>query len=175
MRIILILIALPIILFLIPPPATQQDENARYSVFDTTMIEGYSFFHENGIDITLESNIEFYNTLYPLIGIPHRSRAGRDGLDCSGLVKKVFNSVFGTQLKGGSRDIFRQVNVITTEELRETDLLFFKINSSQINHMGIYLNNDKFVHSSAGSGVVIEDFSKNYYQQHFYKAGRLTH
>lgn len=175
MRIILILIALPTIMLLIPPPADEEENNGVYSVFDTTLVAGYSFFIGNGVDITRESNIDFYNALFPLIGIPHRSRAGRDGLDCSGLVKKVFNSVFDTQLKGGSRDIFRQVEVITTEDLREVDLLFFKINSSQINHVGIYLNNNKFVHSSAGSGVVIEDFSKDYYQQHFYKAGRLAY
>ena len=173
MKIILVITVFPLALLLLLPPVDESFFSFQEEVFDTTQIAGYSFFRENGIEITSENNIDLFNALYPLMGTLHRSRAGRDGLDCSGLVKKIYNEVFGTNLKGGSMDIFRMTTEISVEELLETDLIFFKINSNQINHIGIYLGNNKFVHSSSASGVVINDFSENYYQTHFYKAGRL--
>lgn len=173
MKIILGFTAFPLVLLLFSQPDHDLEATLNESFFDTTLIAGYTFFRENGIDLTPENNIALFNTLYPLMGMPHRIRAGRDGLDCSGLVKKLYNEVFGTNLKGASRDIFRHTNEIPVEELKEADLIFFKINSNQINHMGIYLGNNKFVHSSSVSGVVINDFSEGYYQTHFYKAGRL--
>ena len=174
MKMILIFTAFPLALLLFSPSANEPVYPDHEVVFDTTMIAGYSFFRENGIEITAENNIDLFNAIYPIMGTPHRIRAGRDGLDCSGLVKKLYNEVFGTHLKGGSRDIFRMTNEILVEELKEADLIFFKINSNQINHIGIYLGNNKFVHSSSVSGVVINDFSKDYYQTYFYKAGRLN-
>lgn len=174
MKMILVFTAFPMALFLFSPSANEPVYPVVEEVFDTTVIAGYSFFRENGIEISAENNIDLFNALYPLMGTPHRIRAGRDGLDCSGLVKKLYNEVFGTHLKGGSRDIFRMTNEILVEELKEADLIFFKINSNHINHIGIYLGNNKFVHSSSVSGVVINDFSKDYYQTHFYKAGRLN-
>jgi murein DD-endopeptidase / murein LD-carboxypeptidase len=174
MKMILVFTAFPLVFFLFSPQDINPDVPLYENIFDTTQITGYSFFRENGIEITPENNIAFFNALYPLMGTPHRIRAGRDGLDCSGLVKKLYNEVFGTNLKGASRDIFRQTNEILVEDLREADLIFFKINSNQINHIGIYLGNNKFVHSSSVSGVVINDFLKDYYQTHFYKAGRLN-
>ncbi len=174
MKMILIFSAFPLALFLLTPSLSEPDFPLDKEVFDTTQIAGYSFFRENGIEITAENNIDLFNTLYPLMGTPHRIRAGRDGLDCSGLVKRLYNKAFGTNLKGASRDIFRMTTEIFVEELQEADLIFFKINSNQINHIGIYLGNNKFVHSSSVSGVVINDFLMDYYQTHFYKAGRLN-
>lgn len=173
MKIILVITAFPLAFLLLSPPTFESFSSFQDEVFDTTQIAGYSFFRENGIEIKAENNINFFNALYPLMGTPHPSRAGRDGLDCSGLVKKLYNEVLGTNLKGGSKDIFRMTNEILIEELQEADLIFFMINSTQINHIGIYLGNNKFVHSSSASGVVINDFSENYYQTYFYKAGRL--
>jgi murein DD-endopeptidase / murein LD-carboxypeptidase len=173
MKIILVITAFPLVLLMLLPQAHKSFFSFQEEVFDTTQIAGYSLFRENGIEITSENNIALFNALYPLMGTPHRSRAGRDGLDCSGLVKKLFNEVFGTNLKGSSRDIFRMTNEILVGEVEEADLIFFKINSNQINHVGIYLGNNKFVHSSSASGVVINDFSEDYYQRYFYKAGRI--
>ncbi len=173
-KMILIFTLVPLTLLLFSPLPNEPVNPLQEEVFDTAMIAGYSFFRENGIEITAENNIDLFNALYPLMGTPHRIKAGREGLDCSGLVKKLYNEVFGTHLKGGSRDIFRMTSEILVEELKEADLIFFKINSNHINHIGIYLGNNKFAHSSSVSGVVINDFSKNYYQTYFYKAGRLN-
>ncbi len=172
MKIILSIMAIPLVMaLLLSPPAESVDDIDIKP--DSTLIEGYLFYRNHGIDFSYRSRIVLFNTLFPYMGTPHRSRAGRDGLDCSGLVRTVYNQAFELNLKGSSRDIFRMVQEIEVHELQEADLLFFKINSTQINHVGIYLGNNKFAHASSVNGVVINDLSERYYQQHFFKAGRL--
>ena len=67
------------------------------------------------------------------------------------------------------------------EFLREGDLLFFNKTGSErapITHVGIYLKNNRFVHSTAkkdgsgGNGVQISDFRDPYWQKIFVAAGR---
>jgi len=149
-----------------------KDENI--SGFDTTMIPGYSYFKNQGISLNEDSDPGLYNAIFPLIGIPHRSRTRNGGLDCSAFVKSVFRQTYATEIKGGSRDIHRNSKVVAMENLREGDLLFFTIGSSQVNHVGIYLNNNKFVHVSEEKGVTIDDMSDRYYVEHFFQAGRTN-
>jgi hypothetical protein len=141
---------------------------------DTTQIEGYTYFVSHGIEFDSNSNIDLYNAIYPLVGIPHSSTAGRRGLDCSGLVKNIYNRHFGTNLKGASRDILRQTTEIPRKHMQEGDLVFFRIGSTRVNHVGIYLQNNKFIHSAASRGVGIDNLNDDYYQSHFYKVGRIT-
>lgn len=140
---------------------------------DTTMIPGYSYFKSNGISINEDSDPKLYNAIFPLMGTPHRSRTRNGGLDCSAFVKSVYQQTYETEIKGSSRDIHRKSKEVSKDYLREGDLLFFTIGSSQVNHVGIYLNNNKFVHVSEEKGVTIDDMSDKYYVEHFFQAGRI--
>jgi lipoprotein Spr len=95
------------------------------------------------------------------------------GIDCSGLVKKVFGKIFNLQLSGGSSDIYTLTIPIEKELLQEGDLVFFKIAKNRISHVGIYLSNNKFIHASVKLGVIISDLNEPYYKKYFYAAGRL--
>jgi hypothetical protein len=174
MKIILGMIFFPLFISLYlhfsPIPTDEKD----VPVFDTLSIHGYSFFTSRGIYFNEFSDARLYNAIYPFMGMPHRTRSGGRGPDCSGLVKKVFSEAYGEVIKGSSRDMFRNSSIIELEELIESDLVFFTIGgSTQINHVGIYLNNGKFVHSSSSYGVVISDLSEDYYRKTFFKAGRI--
>lgn len=173
MKVIALIMGFPLLLWMFhhvqQPPAEDNPE----PILDTTLIAGYSFFREKGLDLDLSSNILLYNAIYPLLGTPHRSRNSRDGLDCSGLVKKIYHEVFGVRLPGSSRDLYRMATEITREDLREGDLVFFRINSNQINHVGIYLGNNRFVHASTSSGVEINDLTHVYYNRWYYKSARM--
>ncbi len=150
------------------------DNDPPEAIFDTLTVPGYTFFRNHGIQIGENSDTALYNAVFPLMGIPHRSRAGRNGLDCSGFVKKVFHVAYEKQLRGSSRDMYRNATPIPLDELRESDLIFFTIGSSQINHVGIYLNNGKFAHASSSAGVSVNDLQENYYRRHFKGAARIT-
>jgi lipoprotein Spr len=63
---------------------------------------------------------------------------------------------------------------VSREELKEGDLVFFKINSRSITHVGIYLGNNRFAHASSSRGVVLSNLDEPYYKRYFYKGGRLN-
>jgi lipoprotein Spr len=71
-----------------------------------------------------------------------------------------------------SRDIFSMVSPVGKDELKEGDLVFFKIHSRSISHVGIYLGDGRFAHASM-KGVAISSLDDPYYNRYFYKGGRL--
>jgi cell wall-associated NlpC family hydrolase len=65
---------------------------------------------------------------------------------------------------------------IEKTDLRKGDLVFFKtLGSSVINHVGIYIGDGNFIHSSSGSGYVrINSLSSGYYLNCYQSARRLV-
>jgi lipoprotein Spr len=61
---------------------------------------------------------------------------------------------------------------ISRTELQEGDLLFFNTRGG-VSHVGIYLQNNKFVHASISGGVTISDMFEPYYVKHFIASGRV--
>ncbi len=108
------------------------------------------------------------------IGTPYRYGGKTDdGIDCSGFVSSMLESAFGINFTGRSRDMFTRVDPVSKTEMRQGDLVFFKIRKGQISHVGIYIGDNKFAHASTSSGVIISDLNEAYYKRYFYKAGRL--
>ena len=68
---------------------------------------------------------------------------------------------------------YKESTIIEKEELKEGDLVFFKTKNNYINHVGIFLTNDKFVHASTSLGVTISDLKENYWQNRFAGCGRV--
>jgi hypothetical protein len=83
------------------------------------------------------------------------------GFDCSGFVQYVF-SRHGVDLPRTSRQIAEVGESVSMDrdELREGDLLFFAGNGTRIDHVAIYLGDDKVIHSTAsGGGVRVESLT----------------
>jgi cell wall-associated NlpC family hydrolase len=103
---------------------------------------------------------------------------GSDGIDCSGFMKKVYQSVTLT-LPHSSREQAKFGALVTTDwdisRLRIGDLLFFKRNrGSNIGHTGMYIGEGRMIHSSSKKGVIITNLtSSNYYNRNFVMARRL--
>lgn len=117
-------------------------------------------------DIPLYQTIDdWYGTRYKYGGTT------KNGIDCSAFVQTVFMSVFGITLPRTARDQYKATRRISRTELQEGDLLFFNTTGG-VSHVGIYLQNNKFVHASV-SGVTISDMFEPYYVKHFISAGRV--
>lgn len=102
--------------------------------------------------------------------------AGRtkSGIDCSGFVATMYKNAYCVQLSGGSRDLWPAVQPVEKADLKEGDILFFKIKKGQISHVGVYLGNNKFAHASVHSGVIVSDLNEDYYKKYFFKGGRIN-
>lgn len=135
---------------------------------------GKAYFSQiMGVALSATSNMKLFHFVYDWIGTPyHFGGSSRRGIDCSAFTKELYSEVFNLDIKRNSRDIFSMVNPVAKDELKEGDLVFFKIHSRSISHVGIYLGNNKFAHASS-KGVAIGSLDDAYYSRYFYKGGRL--
>lgn len=120
------------------------------------------------------ANPRLYELIDQWMGVPHRSGGtDRRGMDCSAFVGMVMNDVYGKTLPRTSRDMAQQIKRKYERQLKEGDLVFFSFGKRNIDHVGIYLNNNKFVHVSTSRGVIISDLRDTWYYRYFTRAGTV--
>ena len=109
---------------------------------------------------------DWYGTPYKLGG------TSKTGIDCSAFSQFLFASVYGISIARTARDQHSQTNRISRTQLKEGDLIFFNTRGG-ISHVGVYLQNNKFVHASTSGGVMISDVFDDYWARKFVGVGRL--
>jgi cell wall-associated NlpC family hydrolase len=112
-----------------------------------------------------------------LIGVDYRygGNTPEDGLDCSGLVRYVFQQVTGVTLPRTSKELSRVGKPVAKGELKPGDLVFFNTRRFAFSHVGIYLGDDRFIHAPrTGSEVEIAQLDNSYWRRHFNGARRLV-
>ena len=112
-----------------------------------------------------------------LIGV--RYRYGGDtpvgGLDCSGLIRYVFQQVTGVTLPRTSRELSQVGADVSLDDLQVGDLVFFNTRNYAFSHVGLYLGDNRFIHAPRrGHDVEITTLSREYWQRHFNGARRLV-
>ena len=113
---------------------------------------------------------EFIDTWY---GTPYRlGGTTKKGIDCSAFSQFLFASVYGLSIPRTAREQYYLTSRITRTELKEGDLIFFNTRGG-VSHVGVYLQNNKFVHASTSGGVMISDIFDEYWARKFIGVGRL--
>jgi len=117
-------------------------------------------------------NTSLYEFVDEWMGSPHRlGGQTKSGIDCSGFVGMVYQQVYGKNLPRSSRDMGEVIKRKYDDQLKEGDLVFFSFGGKTIDHVGIYLHNDKFVHVSTKQGVVISNLKDPWYYKYFTRCG----
>jgi cell wall-associated NlpC family hydrolase len=64
---------------------------------------------------------------------------------------------------------------ISRRKLKEGDLVFFNTSKSKsyVNHVGIYLKENKFLHASTLKGVNVSNLDEDYYRKTWICGGRV--
>ncbi|WP_143306125.1 C40 family peptidase [Chitinophaga vietnamensis] len=138
--------------------------------------QSWQFKYAQLLDVPVETvlNQRLYSFIEDWWGTPYRMGGKtKDGIDCSSFVNTLMNTVFQLNLIGNSMQLFSQVKCLSTRELHEGDLVFFRIHHKRISHVGIYLDNDHFVHASTSGGVMISDLKEPYWKRYYAGGGRL--
>lgn len=111
-----------------------------------------------------------------MVGIKYK-RGGNtpeNGLDCSGFVRYVFMNTLGTELPRTSKEISQVGEQVEQHELQPGDLVFYNTLRRGFSHVGIYLGDNKFIHSPAAGGKVrIESMEIAYWKKRFNGARRI--
>ncbi len=115
--------------------------------------------------------IEFLESWY---GTPYRmGGVDKTGVDCSAFVQSLMLTMYGIVVPRTSREQYDQCKRISKNKLVEGDLVFFRTQRKKgVSHVGVYLRNNKFVHASTSSGVMISDLGEEYYSKRFVGSGR---
>ncbi len=95
----------------------------------------------------------------------------KSGIDCSGFALLLQKQIYGVELPRRSKDQADAIKKKNYGHLKEGDLVFFSFGGKEVDHVGIYLNNDFFVHASTTRGVIVDDLTLPAYQNTFVKAG----
>lgn len=117
------------------------------------------------------------NRALSALGTPYRwgGTSPDHGFDCSGLVKYAFKQVDDLDLPRTSRGLARfDGPKVSKGDLEPGDLLFFRLRGRSVDHVAIYLGNDRFIHAPRrGTNVRIDKLSDGYWKKHFQLARRV--
>lgn len=129
-----------------------------------------------GVDINIEDNHKLYLEAADWIGAPYRGGGdSKKRTDCSGLVYQIYKKVYRIQVPRNSEELKDKSYKVAKRNLKEGDLVFFSSSRSRkkVAHVGIYLKNGRFIHSSTSRGVIVSRLGEDYYSRHWISGGRM--
>ena len=112
-----------------------------------------------------------------LIGVDYRFGGNNpdQGLDCSGLIRYVFQQATGLTLPRSAREQSRVGELISKDNLQPGDLVFFNTRRFQFSHVGLYIGDNRFIHApSKGGTVQVVSLDNVYWQKAFNGARRVV-
>ncbi|WP_245560611.1 NlpC/P60 family protein [Colwellia piezophila] len=125
----------------------------------------------------LNSNLQARNAKLLVLykqwqGTPYRLGGNSTkGIDCSAFVQQVYLAGFDIKLPRTTKSqssfgqAVKQHGVIG-------DLIFFRTNA-RTRHVGIYINNNQFLHASTSKGVIISELNNIYWRKHYWQTRRV--
>ncbi|WP_170232799.1 LysM peptidoglycan-binding domain-containing protein [Desulfuromonas acetexigens] len=144
-------------------------------VAKTPSMEKGAIVRELTRDIPVDANASiFEKTALSFLNTPYRFGGnGKNGIDCSAFVQKVFRE-FDLKLPRTAREQYTLGTRVPKGDLQLGDLIFFQTYAKYPSHVGIYLGDDKMIHaSSRNRGVVVSSINSNYFRKRFIGAKRL--
>ena len=120
------------------------------------------------------NNTQLQNYVQNWIGVPYKyGGMSKNGIDCSGFTFSVYKEIYDFELPRTAMDQYKSGSKLRSGQIAEGDLVFFRgVRGAGIDHVGIYLEDGKFVHASTSIGVTISDLSEEYYETRYVGACR---
>lgn len=106
-------------------------------------------------------------------GTPYRlGGTTRAGVDCSAFVQIVMRDQFRVTLPRTTDLQMNAGNRVRRRSLRTGDLVFFRTGRTTL-HVGIMLDNKRFMHASTSRGVMISSLDEQYWSRRYLRGRRV--
>lgn len=119
--------------------------------------------HTNASNKILSAYRKWAGTRYRLGGTT------KSGIDCSAFVRTVMGNAFNLSLPRTTTEQKYVGKAISKQNLRVGDLVFFRKN----HHVGVYIGDGKFIHSSSSRGVTTSSLSNRYWSRNYTQSRRV--
>lgn len=119
------------------------------------------------------SGTEIYDFYGEWEGTPYQM-GGMDkrGIDCSGLSKMLYSEIYSINLPRTTKEQIKIGESIGNSGKNTGDLVFFRTGPNVL-HVGVYLENDNFIHASTKKGVMISNLNEKYWVDNFIEIRRV--
>jgi cell wall-associated NlpC family hydrolase len=113
--------------------------------------------------------LKYINTPYQFGG------NSKNGIDCSAFTQRIYNSCSIKLLRSAREQYMQGIEITDRDNLKFGDLVFFDTRKTvKPGHVGIYLDDNLFVHASSKNGVIVTPFNSDYYSERFMGARRIN-
>jgi cell wall-associated NlpC family hydrolase len=121
--------------------------------------------------ITIQDKLEIEYQKYK--GIPFKyGGTTKRGFDCSGFVNTVYFNAFNIDLPRTTTLMSKQGEKKSKSNLKPGDLVFFRP-SRKYMHMGIYVGDGQFMHSSTSKGIIKSKLNNLYWKNKYRFSRRI--
>jgi hypothetical protein len=156
-------------------PSDLPDEEQKIQIASLINYDGTDSYDIPGFDYTtlrekmLMEMIKYLDTPYKYGGNSF------DGIDCSAFTQNIYKDILSINLERSARLQYKQgLEIDDKNELKFGDLVFFNTRKRvKPGHVGIYIQDNLFVHASSKRGVTISSIDHKYYSQRFMGARRF--
>ncbi|BFH65844.1 MULTISPECIES: C40 family peptidase [Paenibacillus] len=119
------------------------------------------------------ANSSLNSVVHKTVGVSYKTGGSTTkGFDCSGFTQYVLKKM-GVSVPRQSNAQFRTGTPVSKSQLRAGDLVFFNTTGGGVSHVGIYIGNGSFAHSSSSKGVTISKLSNSYFAKRYIGAKRV--
>lgn len=164
------------------PPASAEDDIGRFMA-EKRLVDRLEEVRVNvgervteGASRVAHRASDLVVTAMGFLGVPYR-RGGNSvetGFDCSGFVKAIYEQGVGLILPRRANEQAAATQKIDRKDLQPGDLVFFNTLRRTFSHVGIYIGDNKFIHSpKPGAQVRVEDMGVPYWSTRFDGARRV--
>ena len=106
-------------------------------------------------------------------GVPYKyGGTNKRGFDCSGFTQKVYIDAFQINLPRTTKEMSELGKKVSKQNLLPGDLVFFKP-SRKYKHVGVFMGDNIFMHSSTSKGVMKSNINNAYWEKKYKYAKRI--
>lgn len=126
------------------------------------------------VEVEALTNTTLYSFIDDWYGTHYRmGGTNKKGIDCSAFSGTLLSSIYSFDMPRTAREQYKACQRVDKENLLAGDLVFFNTRGG-VSHVGVYLTNNHFVHSSSSNGVTISSLADGYYSKKFIGGGRVN-